>query len=1238
MKILRKFGINKENRFRRDERVTPALTLEGLEPRVLLSVLPPNPIDPDNGEFNHLEHANIFPTKDQFNALDNYPIPYVIVAQAGDNDPVIVNWKAGNAYTKVNVDNSKATGNGGSGNDIQVRIATELLPSPHLVMDIERLGDAPFVEDITVLVAFPFDAFNSEMTLPGSPNLFMGYKSLAPGGTDGGHAPGYETIQFIPGILGGTDHTFEMVFTTTGDDNPQEYIVGHFDGDNIAGILNASAIAAQVETADHTVPDTISVGLDVSSSFPLGSPLSGSVGLVWDASETADVLFSYQENELGDEAPIDYSTFVWVSPMPTHEELSFSISENPGFTLSHRGSSVIDDLVLQHQREDGLLIFATATDIPTEVDLFIDVDGTQIQLDVNANTMDLQIELIKDGGFINTEDVLGFDVGYLLVEAQDVPDLTAGFDPVLNQFTISATNAGESIPLLGAIVDDDAAYNNDMTAVVGLELPPSWNDTPAHHILSFVEDGTHGTAAARLVHVKSATLTFGASDISEAYHIITAQAAPMQFYLKFSEDSNFIPGDPNKDIEVTGDIDNIPAGEINWDYEAPYDFHYMIDPPQGIDSVHFYGHIGSANFDFLAGDLPPEFDFHFDPDGEMTVLAEDGFGGPDTVGFAALRFWDNEGNGLPGSGGLLGEPLNDARARVDDMPSFHATWSIDGTGTDINFNTDGNNVFLGGAQFMVSTLANLLTPLAEASSSSDHYALLNQEDDPDGYLQLGAGAFGIDEFDLETSGSIDLHYDADSARELVVTINRSFGGPFFPAGYNFDVDVVLTVDEVPQLFDFFSDLMTGFDYTASSGIDAITLAGTVDDTNDSTDNGTDILFFLGGLPSQVNVDVDPSDHARLTMNSALDLILLSLSSDNDIFGSGYRQIEASITNIPAKFDATWGGNGFLVETKNAADNPAPLGTLSAMVSTSNDDATNAGKVEPFTLDGPIGPVGTVLDGSDGTRVGYSLFQQEIDSRYYTSSGATSVLSRLSEIYAGSEQLDNGEDHVIARMEGGSIDYASFQYTGFQHVSWTPDANGGQFIFRNPTPGLHPLFAGYEDGDFTTMQIANIPDEIVVDVDLTGAITYNAADDVDPSIQQIDIYKGPLPVAGDGDNALRVIMNDVPASASLTWDFSFSDGGIFFDADREFELLFLNQNGSSRIVAGLQLQDLSVQWGYGFTLSLDYDFPIFADLRISRGVCDSYSKCRRGSLLLSAFGVTLSHVPHVPSICSPRAPP
>ncbi|MGH9172739.1 MAG: hypothetical protein ACRD1H_00210, partial [Vicinamibacterales bacterium] len=119
---------------------------------------PPGPIDPDNGEQNLLDIINALPLNDIDNALDNFPVPYVVVAQAGSGPPVIATNKAG-APTKVDADSSKATGKGG--HDIQVEVNTELGANSFLQLDINRLGSAPFATNLEVLIAFPFDAFNT---------------------------------------------------------------------------------------------------------------------------------------------------------------------------------------------------------------------------------------------------------------------------------------------------------------------------------------------------------------------------------------------------------------------------------------------------------------------------------------------------------------------------------------------------------------------------------------------------------------------------------------------------------------------------------------------------------------------------------------------------------------------------------------------------------------------------------------------------------------------------------------------------------------------------------------------------------------------------------------------------------------------------------------------------------------------------------------------------------------------
>ena len=356
---------------------------------------------------------------------------------------------------KINADGDKETGLGG--NDIEVGIQTELLPTPHLVVTINRLGDAPYATDLEVLVSFPFDAFNTEI-LPGDPNLFIGYHTTGPDQAMGGHAPLSETIEFFPNIIAGDDHEVELAFTTVGADNPVRLLTGFFDGTNLTGILDAAAYTAWLETP----PETVALGLDVDNSDLFGDATDMSLGLTWDASAPTKVVFDYLEEEFGALGDADYNTTITVDQMPTHEELFLSLDETLSeVTLSHRANAAIGSLEILSERNDGMTIRATATDIPTEVDLVLNLSGSAT-LDVNENTLDLKLEAIQEGGFLDTSDFLGYDLGYVSVGLKDAPDLAIGYLPGTDSIGVLATNPGECIGAVELVIGDDE----------NLELPP----------------------------------------------------------------------------------------------------------------------------------------------------------------------------------------------------------------------------------------------------------------------------------------------------------------------------------------------------------------------------------------------------------------------------------------------------------------------------------------------------------------------------------------------------------------------------------------------------------------------------------------------------------------------------------------------------------------------------------------------------------------------------------------------
>ena len=570
-------------------------------------------------------------------------------------------------------------------------------------------------------------------------------------------------------------------------------------------------------------------------------------------------------------------------------------------------------------------------------------------------------------------------------------------------------------------------------------------------------------------------------------------------------------------------------------------------------------------------------------------------------------------------------------------------------------------------QVEVSTEVVPFVHFGEPVAGTPHYVRFRDDGGSD-EKRLGAGAFGIDRFAYDSNdanGTYDLTYDSQAARPLVVTFDSAFGGKFFP---QFDTDLTFNINDVPQTFDFTADLDPGFRYTGSGAVTSITLAGTVDDTNDAVDNGTDIDFAFNGLPSVVRFSLetgaikvidglldingddavngsddgvaggilvidgkldtnfsgaidggdddtflganvvdggldtnldnvsDGNDDGKLNgfelkMNGNVSSIDLLLSSENAIFDSPYQLFEAEIDTVPAHTLATWAGKRILVETKDASGNPLALGQVSALLSTDNDAPDIATKLQPFTTTGP-----------GGTCINYSPFLQEIDTRYLNAGGSGSVLARLDELYGDGEFLEAGEDHVVGHVQGDTLDIASLQFTGFQRLLIDPELNGGTYEFRKPVAGVSPLFLGAGlDDTIAAIQFDNIPDLLQLNTNVAGHdITWHTEDDVFDSIGDVDVYVGPAGMAQDADLAGRFVMQDVPSDVHIWWDFGFPNGNANFDASNEFELLFLGQDGSSRLVGALQLEDLQVGYEVGVDVYFDVDWfgPVPTELALN----------------------------------------
>lgn len=1134
----------------------------------------PLPIDPDSGELNLLELINDIPLNEVQQALDNFPVPYVVVATANGADPTVVNKNAGSPV-RIDADRSKTTGKGGD--DIQVEVNTELFPTPHIRVNINRITSPSDATDVQVLVAFPFQAFNDE-SLP-SPNLFIGYQTHAAGGGAGGIAPLNEEFRILPGTLAGTDHDFILRMNTVGSVNPMTFIAGHFDGNATDGIQNALGMQAYVET----VPASIEIGFDLGQSALTspGSQSGSTVDFTWDATSQTYAEFTYFENEtfpiVGD---TNYGTTLSFDPMPTEETLSivYDNSTGTGGTLSigHTANAVVDEIVLSYHRSDGLEITATAADVPTSMAIGIDFAGSA-SLTVNENLGQLLVQVVQEGGFLDTEDFLGYNLGYAEFGVADAPSLTAGYDAANNSFGVAVVAPGTDIGAVWLVIGDDH----------DLELPPSWTDIPTHHIFSLVDDGTHGTAAARVVNLIQATLYLDASPTGETFAFQLLDDAPMQLYLETAAISVLT----GKDILAQCDIDNMPYGEVDFTIDFPDQFEVSADLVPGypetsdaasqvIDSIVCSGNIGTLNFELGVGGLPMNSGYIFDPSGLLQVKSEPTGPNTGTIGFISAHFWD-ETNALPSSQGLavlLGDDLHDARMRAESIPSFVGTWS-DAPGTVINFDTGIPDVtaYLGGVQVAVSTAVDL-APLAVAGPTSDHY--LRFTDGGAGQPKaLKVGVFGIDEFGFSTNDgahAVSANYAANAAHRLVAEFDSAFGGEYFP---NYDIDLDFTIDAVPATWNFSTDFATALNYTGSSGIASIALQGTIDHTdNNDANDATHIDASIVGLPASVSLAVDtnldPDGGVTFTMATPITSINFLVWGSEGILGGSYDQIHLNIQHIPANWVATFNENGGSIST------PGDKVQSISLIVSSDIPSTNDTMRQPFT--------------TGGGNIDYTGFTREIDRRWAaTGTGATresDIMSRLDDIYNSTQNLGADEDRVLYRRKNdGKLMYLELKLQDLQGGSYSINDAGGSASLSIPfdDADIHPLYIGLgkPDGTFTTVQIANLPDSISVSASTgdPGGIDFVTNEPAG----RVEFYDGPLPTAFEGQTANKVILVSAPAEIHVDWDFGFP-GSATFDASSELEFRILSQKGGTRTVAAFRLTDLSFNYGYELFGGFDAD--------------------------------------------------
>jgi hypothetical protein len=979
-----------------ESRIVPVLPLAG---PVAPAPLPlPSPLVPDPGDQQILNNVLKMAVSNR-HVLDSLPVPYVIVASAGGAPPTVTDGHS-HAPVKIDADQSKATGLGGSGFDIQVEVDAYVEPVPHLELTVTRLGTAPFATNLSVVVAFPFAGFDLESGLPSTPNLVLGFQTSAAGGAPGGYAPQQEVIDLTPctsadptsGTLAGTSHMFQATMATTGAANPLSFILGNLDGTNLTGTLNAAGFRAYVENVPATINATVTT-----AESALTSPVNSSFALNWQASAASPVKLDYLENVTNPATPAtapgpDFNTSLTANPMPTSEQFSLGVNEPGGqMTLSQQGNAAIGSMTFQKTRSDGLAVIGNGTNVPTQLGLTMNLAGSTTLTD-SANVGSFAAQASKAGGFAGSSSFLGYNVGTVGLAVTSAPNLSAGFsrsgtDRLFNAAPATAGNVIGSLEFLASSNSPATVQLPGVTCGAG-----SWSN-PAWDVLSMIDTGTGdtsvpvvsppgATAAARLLSFTSVQYTQHANwpTIGNALDLRTTAATPLKIYLRTTPTSVLIPG---HDIEITEEVQNVPVGHFTFTFDGPTNFHYTTDPLTGIGSVHVCGHIDTLVFDIDAADLPPIFALDWDPDSHLNITSQSAPGVEAFLGHVAGTLSDPNGITLPGYtdvGLLFGtialpKKLKEAQMRVDHTTSMGATWvATDGSGnTSVQFTTKGGN-YAGGIQFASSTNLhdpNLPATPTPASSLPGDYATFNDRGPSaaDPLQDMSVGILGIHTFSYVVTNATDqaeIVWDDNNPVPFNLNVNSATGGIYFAQN---KVVLTDTISKVPAKLDY----KTNLDYHQElDGTDFIPFLDLTFDKNEGLPAGTTLHVHADTLPAITIFDYDPAagtfsikaqDTSHQDTQKFGDVILDlecpdGLPGTASVLGAPVKQAIMRLDNVPS-FQGTYASTG--AGTTIGLMSLAPglsIGSTQIEISTAQDlpalTAPLGGDTDTVTLSDPGG--------------------------------------------------------------------------------------------------------------------------------------------------------------------------------------------------------------------------------------------------------------------------------------------
>jgi hypothetical protein len=1155
-------------------------------------------------------------------------VPFAIVTRttASSACPVpggvvelITVFRAG-AGKKIDTDACLATGRGGSDIEVQVEQILPTATTPFrlrlTILRIDSPGGQTALElarDLTAVVAFPMDAFNPE-TLAAPPYLFWGYSTrentAATCGTPcSKFIPQSEQLLFAPNVFGGTVHTLGMTLNSSGTPDSVRFLGGLYQNQLAleapppgATILDLNASSVRLT---KPVPATATLSLDTSELFNPTPDLS-KVSVTWSASAltTAVITFDETVGAATDPSAPHYMDSITIDRLPTSEVLSLELDLNgvpPTFKIHHVGNSVIGSVIVDRtQSNNAAEQRLTLTGVPLQADATLKADsltGTFGPPNAAVNTPALGsavLDLYANNG------LLGSTFKRAQAKIEVIPDFsiqwTAG---ATLHVTAGAAIPGDSIGFVGAAMSTQDMPLPPVGGPPGVNpFPVIWDPNPSSHpgttdrdhVLA-LEDGVDGPRtgfrfAAGLAQLQSVTFDLDSTTPTASYNITLAAANHMKMRLYI--DKNTATVLPNtKNVTVDCDIHDVPVWMIltstnfsnQWQYTAA----------STIDTITCSGVIGTLQFELVMQNVPSSMTLDYDPANHfnLTVTGQ--------LGLFQLTFYDPNGIDGTASTGLFGaDELRHARARIALVPSINSTWTYGAGPFSFNFATPGG--ILGSAELRGSVRDDgglQSIPVAPASvGASDDYAQLQDQGTSGTQKLFGFRVVQLDtaSFSMTAAGAVSLNYASTAARPLRIFWNTRETSTL--TGPDKRIDATLNVLNLPATVTFSSNFRTQLSYTASSGVAEINLTADIGLVQgDSSVQTTHVDGLLTGLPATVTYALVPATEgsATLTMSAPITRAMVELTSDTRILNEPYKHILVDVNAIPANWSALWG----LAPNPHASlSTSSPLGPVSVVVSR-DTKANTPSKYNVFT--------------AAGGAVQYTPFAREIDRRYFRQgvggtgdlnlpSGREAVfMDRLDGLYNTTTQLAGAtsEDHVIYRKNsGGDLDFLSIRGTGFQCISAQIGPGSLQCVATTvaagelnaslniPSPGdTHPVYVGIEDpvGTFLTVDVPNLPATTSVLVSTSKAnVDFNTSPG--GSAAQIVVYKGPLPMANDGDDALKVIITDPPMSIHANWDLGFP-GGIHLDVSNAVEVAVLSESSGSRTVGDFVVGDLDATWGF-----------------------------------------------------------